>query len=76
MSQLTSKKTLQLFSYIDSYTQEHGWAPSICDMQRNSGITPSHIPRHLALLEQHNIIRRGGGPRMIAINPEHLWKKN
>lgn len=71
----TSKKTVKVFTFIQKYIKDNGWAPTVVEIRKGTDVPPSSIEEHLRHLVEENIIKRGTKTRQIAINPRDLWNK-
>jgi repressor LexA len=62
-----------VLSFIASYYQEHGWAPSVRDICKGVGLSSSSVASlHLLSLVRDGLIKRSstGEARCIAITPD------
>lgn len=54
-----TNRTLSILRYIETFWAEHGYAPSVRDIQRGCGISStSVVQRHLERLQARGDIRR------------------
>lgn len=57
-----------IFDYIREYIAENGWAPAYQEIADAVDLkSKSDVRRYLRSLEDKGIIRKGDGPRMIAL---------
>ena len=68
MSQLTPKQQ-QIYDYILTFADEHGYPPSVREIGAAVGLaSPSTVHMHLKVLEEHGLIRRDSKkPRTIEV---------
>mgnify|MGYP000462873382 CR=1 FL=1 len=67
MKALTSRQQ-ELVTFINDFTEEHGWAPTITEMR--DGIGTKHgnsISCMLKALETKRYIKRGKGARCVVV---------
>ena len=77
MKELT-KKQQQIYDYIISFTDEHGYPPSVREIGEYVGLkSPSTVHFHLKGLQASGLITQAAGKtRAISINDENLPKKD
>ena len=77
MKELT-KKQQQIYDYIISFTDEHGYPPSVREIGEYVGLkSPSTVHFHLKGLQSSGLITQAAGKtRAISINDENLPKKD
>lgn len=72
--QLTWRENL-VFQFIRSYTDEHGYGPSIREMAEASHLaSTSSVAYVLTRLEGKGYIIRRGGRQAVSVVPEHAGK--
>lgn len=77
MKELT-KKQQQIYDYIISFTDEHGYPPSVREIGEYVGLkSPSTVHFHLKGLQSAGLITQAAGKtRAISINSNNLPKKD
>lgn len=77
MKELT-KKQKQIYDYIISFTDEHGYPPSVREIGEYVGLrSPSTVHFHLKGLQSAGLITQAAGKtRAISINNENMPKKD
>ena len=77
MKELTTKQQ-QIYDYIISFTDEHGYPPSVREIGEYVGLkSPSTVHFHLKGLQSAGLITQAAGKtRAISINDENLPKKD
>lgn len=77
MKELT-KKQQQIYDYIISFTDEHGYPPSVREIGAYVGLSsPSTVHFHLKGLQSAGLITQAAGKtRAISINSNNLPKKD
>lgn len=77
MKELTTKQQ-QIYDYIISFTEEHGYPPSVREIGEYVGLkSPSTVHFHLKGLQSAGLITQAAGKtRAISINDENLPKKD
>lgn len=63
------KRQVEIYDYIRSYTDEHGYPPSVREIGSAVGLaSPSTVHMHLKVLEERGLIRRDSKkPRTIEV---------
>ena len=66
------KRQLAIYDFIKSYSDEHGYPPSVREIGAAVGLaSPSTVHMHLKVLEQHGLIKRDSKkPRTIEVMKE------
>ena len=64
-----SKRQLAIYEFIKSYSDEHGYPPSVREIGAAVGLaSPSTVHMHLKVLEEHGLIKRDSKkPRTIEV---------
>ena len=77
MKELTTKQQ-QIYDYIISFTDEHGYPPSVREIGEYVGLrSPSTVHFHLKGLQSAGLITQAAGKtRAISINDDNLPKKD
>ena len=77
MKELTTKQQ-QIYDYIISFTDEHGYPPSVREIGEYVGLrSPSTVHFHLKGLQSAGLISQAAGKtRAISINDDNLPKKD
>ena len=77
MKQLTAKQQ-QIYDYIVSFTDEHGYPPSVREIGEYVGLkSPSTVHFHLKGLQSAGLITQAAGKtRAISISGEGMAKKD
>ena len=73
-----TKKQQQIYDYIISFTDEHGYPPSVREIGEYVGLkSPSTVHFHLKGLQASGLITQAAGKtRAISINDENLPKQD
>lgn len=63
------KRQLAIYDFIQSYSEEHGYPPSVREIGAAVGLaSPSTVHMHLKVLEEHGLIKRDSKkPRTIEV---------
>lgn len=64
MNQLTTRQ-IQVLDFIKSFTKEHGWSPTLREMQAHFGLaSPFGVQRHIrALVIKGALLKQNGRAR-------------
>ncbi len=63
----------KILDYIQEYTAQHGFAPSVREIANAVGLaSPSTVKHHLDNMEQSGLIsRKEGSPRALVVSPQY-----